>query len=481
MTVVTKNGVLTMSLRWKLLLVIMAASFTVIAAVFIISEFTFMKKFQNIENGNAQLQAESAAKALNGIIQNLNNINHSWAVRTDTYDYVLDPGNNNSYINNNTNDETFSTDDINYLIIINDSGSMIFGKGYSFNSDEDIPIPQSLDQYLSNQNITQLTANESVNGLILLPEGPLMVSAQPIIGGSGQGPVAGTIIMARSLDAVEVLKLYKMVVTPLKVVNENQGNIPLEVKAVHSSLTLKNSTASEVIDSKTIAGFVLLPDIFGQPSLILEVTIPRDIYAQGTNTMRYFIFCLVILTFLFIAIINFLLSKVVIARVRQVAQYVAGIRDSGDLSQRLQPAGNDEISRLKQGINDMVETLQESQNSLQMQRKAEQKLRLTIESVTEDIMTTDLKGQVTETNDSNVRLHGYTKKEERSNIRVYTLALMSFAMATFLLINFALIWTCGMLYVYESNRVVLLLETAMILVILSFSLICMVEQLRRKN
>jgi hypothetical protein len=69
----------------------------------------------------------------------------------------------------------------------------------------------------------------------------------------------------------------------------------------------------------------------------------------------------------------------------------------------------------------------------------------------------------------------------RSNIRVYTLALMSFAMATFLLINFALIWTCGKLYVYESNRVVLLFETAMILVILSFSLICMVDQLRRKK
>ena len=401
-----------MSLRWKLLLVVMAASFAVIAAIFTISQMTFIKKFQNIENNNAQLQAESSAKALNSIIQNLNNINHSWAVRADTYSYVLDPGNNSSYINNNTGDETFSTDDINYMIVLNNSGSVIFSKGYSFNSNQDISIPQSLDQYLSNQNVTQLTANESVNGLILLPEGPLMISAQPIIGNSGQGPVAGTMIMARSLDAVEVLKLYKMVVAPLKLVKENQGNVPPEVKAVSSTLTLKNSTASQVIDSKTIAGFVLLPDIFGQPALILEVTIPRDIYAQGRSTMRYFLVCLVILTLLFVAIINFLLSKVVIARVRQVAKYVAGIRHSGDLSQRLKPAGNDEISSLKQGINDMVGTLQESQSSLQMQRKAEEKLRLTIESVAEGIMTTDLKGQITETNDSNVRLHGYVKKEE---------------------------------------------------------------------
>jgi len=390
----------------------MAASFAVIAAIFTISQMTFIKKFQNIENSNAQLQAESSAKALNSIIQNLNNINHSWAVRNDIYNYVLDPGNNTSYINNNTDDETFSTDDINYLIILNNSGNLIFSKGYSFNSDQDITIPQSLDEYLSNQNISKLTANESVSGLILLPEGPLMISAQPIIGNSGSGPVAGTMIMARSLDAVEVLKLYKMVVTPLKIVKENQDNIPPEVKAVSSSLSLKNSTASQVIDSKTIAGFVLLPDIFGQPALILEVTIPRDIYAQGTSTMRYFIVSLVILTLLFVAIINFLLSKVVIARVRQVAEYVACIRSSGDLSQRLKTTGNDEISSLKQGINDMVGTLQESQSSLQMQRKREQKLRLTIESVAEGIMTTDLKGQITDLNDSNVLMHGYLNKDE---------------------------------------------------------------------
>lgn len=55
--------------------------------------------------------------------------------------------------------------------------------------------------------------------------------------------------------------------------------------------------------------------------------------------------------------------------------------------------------------------MQDSQNSLQMQRKAEEKLRLTIESVAEGIMTTNLKGQITETNDSNVRLHGYIDKK----------------------------------------------------------------------
>jgi hypothetical protein len=69
----------------------------------------------------------------------------------------------------------------------------------------------------------------------------------------------------------------------------------------------------------------------------------------------------------------------------------------------------------------------------------------------------------------------------RSIVRVYTLALMSFAMATFLLINFALIWAYGKLYVYESNHIVLVMETVLMVAILFFSLNCMVEQLRRKD
>ena len=66
-------------------------------------------------------------------------------------------------------------------------------------------------------------------------------------------------------------------------------------------------------------------------------------------------------------------------------------------------------------------------------------------------------------------------------VKNYTLALVSIAMASFLLIHFALIWAYGKFYIYESNPVVLALETTMIVAILSFSLFCLVEQLRQKN
>jgi hypothetical protein len=64
--------------------------------------------------------------------------------------------------------------------------------------------------------------------------------------------------------------------------------------------------------------------------------------------------------------------------------------------------------------------------------------------------------------------------------RIYALALISLAMASFLLIHFTLIWVYGKFYIYESNLLVLSLETTLVISILCFSFYCLAEQLRQR-
>ena len=54
-------------------------------------------------------------------------------------------------------------------------------------------------------------------------------------------------------------------------------------------------------------------------------------------------------------------------------------------------------------------------------------------------------------------------------------------MASFLLVHFALIWVYGKFYIFESNILVLSLETTMMVAILCFSVYCLIEQLRKKD
>jgi hypothetical protein len=64
-------------------------------------------------------------------------------------------------------------------------------------------------------------------------------------------------------------------------------------------------------------------------------------------------------------------------------------------------------------------------------------------------------------------------------LRMYMLSLFSVAMASFLLFNFTMIWVLGRFVIYESNRYVLLFETAMFISILVFSFSCFLEQIKR--
>ena len=64
-------------------------------------------------------------------------------------------------------------------------------------------------------------------------------------------------------------------------------------------------------------------------------------------------------------------------------------------------------------------------------------------------------------------------------IRIYLLSVLSLAMASFLLVHFGMIWAYGRFYIYESNPVILVLETLAMVAVLGFSFYCMMEQLQR--
>ena len=69
----------------------------------------------------------------------------------------------------------------------------------------------------------------------------------------------------------------------------------------------------------------------------------------------------------------------------------------------------------------------------------------------------------------------------KTTFKIYTLALLTFALASFLLLHFTLIWVYGKFYIYESNVLVLVSETTLIVAIICFSVLCLAEQLRAKR
>ena len=65
------------------------------------------------------------------------------------------------------------------------------------------PSLQTSLQHLSGDSplIQHAETDTGTAGILLLPEGPLLVASQPILNSQGEGPIHGTLIMARYFDA----------------------------------------------------------------------------------------------------------------------------------------------------------------------------------------------------------------------------------------------------------------------------------------
>ena len=122
-------------------------------------------------------------------------------MRDDSYAYMVHP--QTSYLEQNMGDEVFVSQNLNLLLMVDGSGDITYGKAFDLKNRTAIPLPESLRSYVYSgsplDDETRQTTSRS--GVMILPEGPLLVVARPILDSKKQGPAHGTMILGRYIDA----------------------------------------------------------------------------------------------------------------------------------------------------------------------------------------------------------------------------------------------------------------------------------------
>jgi len=118
------------------------------------------------------------------------------------------------------------------------------------------------------------------------------------------------------------------------------------------------------LSEESIAGYALINDIYGDPSLVLRVDMSRGIYEQGQSTIYYFIISLLAIGLVFVVVAILLLEKLVLSRLTRLSTNVESIGKSGDISSRVKMAGRDELSSLADVINGMLASLEQAHRKL---------------------------------------------------------------------------------------------------------------------
>ncbi len=353
-----------MTLRKKTLVIISATFVALVAILYLVSWSILMGSFAELEEHDTHRNVERVLAALSDDISLLGATVTDWASWDDTYAFIEDA--NTDYIKANLIDGTFIGLRLNFMLFINASGQTVFSRAFDLHNEEETPVPQSLQEYLAANDllISHPDTESSVDGLILLPEGPLLVASRPILTSEDEGPVRGALLMGRYLDATEINRLAETTLLSLAAYRVDDMQMPADFQTALSSLSPEAQILVRPLNAQSIAGYALLMDIYEKPILVLRTDMPRDIYAHGQTSIFYIILSIVTAGLVFGTVTVLLLEKQVLSRLAHLGRSVSNIGTSGNLTTRVSMTGRDEVSKLAGAINTMMEALERSEKTL---------------------------------------------------------------------------------------------------------------------
>ncbi len=364
-----------MGLRRKLLLLNGLILAILLVLLYVVASTILLNSFSNLEERLVRQDVDRVLRILDTELAGLNRTLRDWAAWDETYAFI--EGGHAGYVAENLDDTVFVNLRLNLMAFVRYPDQVVFSRGFDPQSGRPADIPTSFfEQLVPGSLLLDLPNKDSyVTGILLLPEGPLLVAAQPVLTNQYEGPIHGALIFGRFLGAAEINRLAQLTQLAIDVRPYDGALLPSDFQAVRSSLARPGTVVVHRPGANVVAGYTLLSDLRGSPALIVRIVSPRDVYYAGQAALNYTFIALLAIGLVFGEMSIILLDRLVISRTTRLSSTVGRIRASGDLTERMTEEGRDEIAHLAREINLMLAALQRSQEELhQIQQELEKRV-----------------------------------------------------------------------------------------------------------
>ena len=226
-----------MTLRRKTLLIIAGTFYGVIILLFFISRNILLGSYAELEEQSTHRDIERVLASYSYELANLETTTADWSAWDDTYTFIADR--NEDYIRSNLTDSTFTELGLHLILYIDSAKDIVFGKAFDLENEEPVPLPPGIPKYLTEHDflVTHQDTESGYTGTIVLPEGPMIISSQPILTSEDAGPIRGTLLMGRYLDAAKVKELAEITLLSITLHEYNDPHIPSDFANARSSLS----------------------------------------------------------------------------------------------------------------------------------------------------------------------------------------------------------------------------------------------------
>lgn len=335
------NSRITRSLQRKVSVRLALAMVAFIAVVYIVLRAVVTPAFEELELRASHADLVRAEQSIQTEIDNLERVSYDWSSWDDTYNYAT--GNYPGFQKSNLERSTLANLGLDLLAIFDANGDMLWGQLQVGGTERPI---EGLGLFMAGnaaaKALTKHGSRDSAKaGLVDTALGPLIASSQPILRNDDSGPVAGALIMAQFLDATRLTRLRKrtevdmswqLVADATDTVVE-AGELPIRV------------TADHVINHRVI------PDLLGAPHLLITTRTPRDISWLGQQSVGAAIAFVAAAGVLLVTVLWWFMKGTIIQPIEALTSHMDKVRETGDLSDKLDLQSDDEIGVLANRYN----------------------------------------------------------------------------------------------------------------------------------
>jgi two-component system, NtrC family, sensor kinase len=347
-----------MSLQSKVISLILIVFLAYSALSYGVQRLFILPSFQELEREEAIKNMDRAVQAIERETQHLGISATDWAVWDDTYQFVQDL--NEAYREANLNIQALESLRVNLFYLFDRARQPVWGLLFDLDEEEEIEMPELIER-LAASPLTALTEPDAeVEGLLITTHGPLLIVARPVLTSNREGPVQGAMLLGRFLDAAAIADQTRIQLRATVLANETldpeQAAIVAELGDSGETLIRAGTAVDQV--------YRILPDLDGQPALLLRVDVPKAISARGQAAVRFALLSLLGAGLAILAVLMFGLHRMVLVPLRRLTDHAVDVGQRGDLAARLTLERRDELGALAREFDRMVERLAEARKAL---------------------------------------------------------------------------------------------------------------------
>ena len=370
-----------MNSQWQFFSYLQAKVFVAVSCTFLVlflgqlgvAHSIIMRSYTELEFDQAKINAQRLERAFSRDLSNLNAVTKDWAIWDDTYTFVQTG--DIAYVEANLTADTFKALSLNLIAIFDNDKTLIYGRIFDLETEEQTEIPASLLEALIRHPILlnqSIEAAESV-GFVQLDQKSMLVARQVILTSNRQGPAQGHILMAQFFGESHLSALAETTRLPVESFLYGTEDLPNDVKAITAELTSSpEALAVQTFNDSQITSYALISDLTGKPALVLQASSDRDIYARGKISLRYYFWSSLLMGAGFCLLILLLLRCVILSRLETLSEQVTHI-GKGETEQdliHLSLPGQDELARLANTLNWTLRQLHQRTIELQNTQQA---------------------------------------------------------------------------------------------------------------